>query len=303
MKSLHNQNMHTEDIRMNMCIVGTKVIVGMLIFIALTLSTALSDPIPDPVLYFNPVETDQVKEDTVWRNAGTAGGEVEKAGVTPVLEEGLIEIKQLRFKHEAKWYTPKRSFSVFTNGVRHAKTPVVNLEDFTMGLLMKINGAFFAQEHHLVALQAHPREQVQGIRIWLDTSGNGDFARIIIARHDLDLVDDWGTGIHKIQIGEKQWHWVHLVFESGDSMTFYVDGEKVAKNGAGAKWTKEHDMVLHGIFAHSFGEAIRTCNCSIAIYRVYDRALTQAEISQNVRGSYAVDSADKLTTTWGNVKR
>ena len=98
------------------------------------------------------------------------------------------------------------------------------------------------------------------------------------------MVDDWGTGIHKIQIGEKQWHWVHLVFESGDSMTFYVDGEKVAKNGAGAKWTKEHDMVLHGIFAHSFGEAIRTCNCSIAIYRVYDRALTQAEISQNVRG-------------------
>ena len=143
MKSLHNQNMYTEDIRMKMCIIGTKVIVGMLILVALPLSTALAEPIPDPVLYFNPVETDQVKEDTVWRNAGTAGGEVEKAGVTPVLEEGLIEIKQLRFKHEAKWYTPKRSFSVFTNGARHAKTPVVNLEDFTMGLLMKVNGPFF----------------------------------------------------------------------------------------------------------------------------------------------------------------
>ena len=125
------------------CIIGTKVIVGMLILLALTLPTALAEPIPDPVLYFNPIETDQVKEDTVWRNAGTAGGEVEKGGVTPVLEEGLIEIKQLRFKHEGKWYTPKRSLSVFTNGTRHAKTPVVNLEDFTMGLLMKVNGPFF----------------------------------------------------------------------------------------------------------------------------------------------------------------
>ena len=288
---------------MKRCLTSTMAIVGMMFLPALTLSTALAEPIPDPVLYFNPVETDQVKEDTVWRNAGTAGGEVEKGGVTPVLEEGIIEIKELRFKHEAKWYTPKRSLSSFTNGARHAKTPVVNLEDFTMGLLMKINGPFFAQEHHLVALQAHPREQVQDIRIWLDTSGNGDFARIITARRDLDLVDDWGTAIHKIRIGEKEWHWVHLVFESGNSMTFYVDGERVAKNGAGAKWTKEHDMVLHGIFAHSFGEAIRTCNCSIAIYRVYDRAFTQAEISQNVRGSYAVEPGDKLATTWGRVKQ
>ena len=288
---------------MKRCLTSTMAIVGMMFLLALTLSTALAEPIPDPVLYFNPVETDQVKEDTVWRNAGTAGGEVEKAGVTPVLEEGIIEIKELRFKHEGKWYTPKRSLSAFTNGARHAKTPVVNLEDFTMGLLMKINGPFFVREHHLVALQAHPREQVQDIRIWLDTSGNGDFARIITARRDLDLVDDWGTAIHKIRIGEKEWHWVHLVFESGNSMTFYVDGERVAKNGAGAKWTKEHDMVLHGIFAHSFGEAIRTCNCSIAIYRVYDRALAQAEISQNVRGSFAVESAGKLATIWGKVKQ
>ena len=303
MKALNNRDMHSEDIGMKKRITSTMAIVELMILLALTLSTALAEPVPGPVLYFNPVETDQVKEDTVWRNAGTAGGEVEKGGVTPVLEEGLIEIKQLRFKHEGKWYTPKRSLSAFTNGARHAKTPVVNLEDFTMGLLMKINGPFFAQEHHLVALQAHPREQVQDIRIWLDTSGNGDFARIITARRDLDLIDDWGTAIHKIRIGEKEWHWVHLVFESGNSMTFYVDGERVAKNGAGAKWTKEHDMVLHGIFAHSFGEAHRTCNCSIAIYRVYDRALTQPEIAQNVRGSYAVDPAGKLTTTWGKVKR
>jgi hypothetical protein len=295
--------MDTEGFGMSKCITGTMAVVGMMFLPALTLSTALAEPIPGPVLYFNPVETDQVKDDTVWRNAGTAGGEVEKGGVTPVLEEGIIEIKELRFKHEAKWYTPKRSLSSFTNGARHAKTPVVNLEDFTMGLLMKINGPFFAQEHHLVALQATPRGQVQDIRIWLDTAGNGDFARIIIARRDLGVVDDWGLGTHKIRIGEKEWHWVHLVFESGKSITFYINGEKVAKTGTGVKWSVEHDMVLHGIFAHSFGEAIRTCNCSIAIYRVYDRAFTQAEISQNVHGSYAVKPGDKLATTWGRVKQ
>ena len=62
-------------------------------------------------------------------------------------------------------------------------------------------------------------------------------------------------------------------------------------------------MSLHSIFSHSRAEAVRTCNSSIAIYRVYDWAFSEDEINKNVRGSFAVDPAGKLSTTWGKLKR
>jgi hypothetical protein len=41
----------------------------------------------------------------------------------------------------------------------------------------------------------------------------------------------------------------------------------------------------------------------MAIVRVYDKALTAAEINGNIDGAFAVDPADKLPTTWARVKR
>jgi hypothetical protein len=62
-------------------------------------------------------------------------------------------------------------------------------------------------------------------------------------------------------------------------------------------------MLQHGIFTSARVEQQRTCNCSIAIYRVYDRALSVDEINKNVRNSLAVDPAGKLAVTWGKMKR
>ena len=275
----------------------------MMVGIAMTISTAFSQSVPGAVLYFNPVETDQDKNDKVWRNAGKAGGELEHSNLKPVLEQGVISIKALGFKEDTKWYTADASGMTFSSGGPGPKTPVVNLEDFTMGLLMKINGPKLGGEHHLIGLQAAPRESVQNFRIWLDPGGNGDFANISIAQGAIGLRDDWPKGTHGIRIGEQEWHWVHMVFESGSSFTSYVDGEKVGKTGPSVKWNKKHDMTLHAIFSNSRAEAVRTCNCSIAIYRVYDWAFSEDEINKNVRGSFAVDPAGKLSTTWGKLKR
>lgn len=277
------------------------ILVGM----AMTLSTALAQPLPGAVLYFNPVETDQDDGDKVWRNAGKAGGELEQSQLKPILEEGVISIKDIGFKQDTMWYTADTPNMTFSNNQQGAKTPVVNLEDFTMGLLMKINGPKLEQEHQLIGIQAAPREKVQNFRIWLDDSGNGNFGNISIAQGALqpELRDDWPTGTHNIKIGEEEWHWVHMVFDSGRNFISYVDGEKVGKTGPSVKWNKRHDMTLHAIFSNSRDEQIRTCNCSIAIYRVYDRVLSPAEINQNVRGSFAVDPAGKVSTTWGKLKR
>lgn len=56
------------------------------------------------------------------------------------------------------------------------------------------------------------------------------------------------------------------------------------------------------IGANSFDERRRTFNGSFAIVRAYDKALTEAEINQNISGAFAVDPADKLSTTWAKVK-
>ena len=168
---------------------------------------------------------------------------------------------------------------------------------------MKVNGPKLAEEHQLIGLQAAPRETVQNFRIWMDDGGNGDFGNISIAQGAIGARDDWPKGTHRIGLGEEEWHWVHMVFESGDSFTTYIDGEKAAKTGASVKWSDKHDMVLHSIFSNSQAEQVRTCNCSISIYRVYDRALSAAEIDQNVRGTFAVEPAGKLATTWAKLKR
>ena len=257
--------------------------------------------VPDPVLYFNPAETDQGMNDKVWRNAGTAGGELQKTGA-PRLEEGVIEIKAIGFKQETKWYTAKASGSTFSNAAPGGDVPIVNLEDFTMGLLMRINGGLIAQEHHLVGLQANPRETIQNVRIWLDNNGGG-FDNVSIAQGAIGARADLRVGQTQMTFAQGKWHWTHLVFESGDSLTGYINGEKVSESRTGVKWSDKHDMNLHAIFAHSRPEAVRTCNCSISIYRVYDRALSSAEIEQNVRGTFAVDPAGKLAATWGNLKR
>ena len=167
---------------------------------------------------------------------------------------------------------------------------------------MKINGGLLGEEHHLVGLQAAPAEQVQNMRIWPDQNGGG-FDNVSIAQGAIGARADLRVGQTQMTFAQKKWHWAHLVFESGDSLTGYINGEQVSKSNTTVKWSDKHDMNLHTIFAHSPGEAARTGNCSISIYPVYDRALSAAEIDTNVRGSFAVEPADKLATTWAKVKR
>ena len=146
------------------CIIA---VLGMALNLTLSFSAAHAQAGPAPVLDFDALKTDQKGGDKAWRNAGTAGGEVERTG-NPKLEEGFIEIPAIRFKQDTKWYTAEKSGSTFSDAAPGGDVPIVNLEDFTMGLLLRINGGLIREEHHLVGLQANPREQVQNVRIWLD---------------------------------------------------------------------------------------------------------------------------------------
>ena len=173
-------------------ILTTVAVAGVFLLFASTLSTAFAQAVPGAVLYFNPAETDQGRNDKEWRNAGEAGGELEHTGDLPKLEEGVIEIKKIGFKETTKWYTAEKSGSTFSNAAPGNDTPVVNLEDFTLGLLVRVNGGLLAQEHHLVGLQAAPRESVQNVRIWLDDGGQGKFQNVSIAQGAIGAREDLG---------------------------------------------------------------------------------------------------------------
>lgn len=141
------------------------------------------------------------------------------------------------------------------------------------------------------------------MRIWIDDGGHGNFRNVSIAQDAINKRENLHIGSTRLIVGKGEWHWAHFVFESGEEITANIDGEQRAKFGTGVEWNKKHDMSLHAIFSNSRAEHVRTCKCSIAIYRVYDSALSADEIGNNVRGSFAVEPTDKLTTTWGKMKR
>ena len=118
---------------------------SIVLVIVLTSSVAFAvSPVRDPVLYFNPVETHQQKGDNVWRNAGTAGGQLKRGAGKPNLEHGTIEIPAIGIKSDnAAWYTAPQSKAVFANDEEDKNAPIVHLQNFTAGLLMRINGPLF----------------------------------------------------------------------------------------------------------------------------------------------------------------
>ena len=279
------------------------------LIMALLSSIALAvSPVKGPVLYFNPLETRQEKGDNAWKNAGKAGGEISKGEGKPTLEVGAIEIPSIGLKaDDAAWYTATKSKAVFANEAEDAKAPVVNLESFTIGLLMRVNGPYFAEENIIIGIQTEgkvpPRAHEQVVRIWLDVAGKGIVQNVSIAQNVIQARHDFSNRKNKLKLGENEWHWVHIVFESGVSVTTYLDGTEAASHATEVKWDPAHDLKLHGIFTSNFEVQQRTCNCSIAIYRVYDRVLSADDVSKNVRNSLAVDPAGKLAVTWGKMKR
>ena len=272
-------------------------------------------PVRDPVLYFNPVETHQQKADIVWRNAGTAGGQLKRGAGKPTLERGTIEIPAIGVKSDnAAWYTATQSNTVFANEERDKDAPIVHLQDFTIGLLMRINGPLFLEEHQVFGIQTQPWDPIkdgwnagaprdQIVRVWLDAKGSGIFQNISIAQNVVQHRQDLAKRKNKLNIGQKEWHWVHIAFKSGESIKIYRDGVEVSDTPTEVEWDPAHEMLQHGIFTSARIEQQRTCNCSIAIYRVYDRTLSADEINKNVRNSLSVDPAGKLAVTWGKMKR
>jgi len=258
--------------------------------------------VKDAVLYLDARE--QNEEDETWKNLGLAGGEIPATENAPLLEEGNIEIPALGTNKPAKWYTLKESKSTFS-GPAGDPVPKLALEDWTIEMLVRRNGEKWEgiQEHHLVGFQSTPRESVQGIRVRV-RDGTGTFDMWTMGKKNGKAV--WyDPGELSIDIKINEWHWIAFVWTNGKSLVTYQDGKQVGKNEAKAS-TVEFDantpIDAISIGANHFDEWHRAFNGSFAIVRVYDKALSETEINKNIRGTFAIEPANKLAAIWGKVK-
>ena len=263
-----------------------------LFFLAMTCVIGFANVVPDPVLYLN--AADNPAHPDAWENLGTEGGELLAADNTPELEEGTIKIPALGINQpNVKYYTTKESHSTF-GGPPQKNTPLF-FEDWTLEFLCRRNGDFFVEEHHFAGFQNSPREGKQGIRLW------------IVGGQNLDISIHAKGGKQGVQplnltLNQGEWTWIAVVGTSGKSIVAYQDGKEVSTQ-AGFEFDKSLPIDDISIGANSFDERRRTFNGSFAIVRAYDKALTEAEINQNISGTFAVDPADKLSTTWATVKQ
>lgn len=266
-------------------------IFSTIFFLAMACTIALADVVPGAVLYLDASDNPGHKD--AWTNLGTAGGELLAADEAPELEEGKIEIPDLGIvQQNAKYYTAKKSLQTFGGPV--PDNPELLLEDWTLEFLCKRNGDFFVEEHHFAGFQNSPREGAQGIRLWILDGEHLDIS--IHAKGGKQ-----GVQPLNIKLEEGVWTWLAIVGTNNKSIVAYQDGEEVSKQ-AGFEFKKALPINDISIGANSFSERRRTFNGSFAIVRVYDKALTEAEIGQNIGGTFAVHPASKLATTWAKVK-
>ncbi len=261
--------------------------------LAMASAIAYAGAVPGAVLFLD--ASDNADHPKAWKNLGEAGGSLPAANTAPKLEEGPIRIARLGInERKAMYYTAKASLQTFGGPVH--KNPKLYLADWTFEFLCKRNGNLFVEEHHFAGFQNSPREGAQGIRFWL-LGGGQELGISIHAKGSKQAPE-----AIKIQLEQDVWTWITLVGENKKSIVAYQDGREITKQG-GFDWNVKLPINEISIGANSHSERRRTFNGSFSMVRVYDKALTPAQVTQNARGAFlSVEPGDKLSTTWGKLK-
>ena len=265
-------------------------ILSTVFFLATFCTIALGDVVPGAVLYLD--ARDNPAHPDAWTNLGTAGGELPGADEPPeLLEEGTIEIPGIGFTLEdAKYYTTTGPSQTF--GGSAEMNPDLFLEHWTVEFLCKRNGDPWDMENALAGLMPGATWENGIFIMTYDAEGTDDFG--------ISHAPTWSARPEGIKLLEGEWTWMTFTGDESEVVA-YKDGEEV---GRGEGWTFDKTLAVDGIsiFGQAHEVRNRTFNGSLAIFRVYDKVLSAAEVKRNIEAVAAVDPASKLTTTWGREK-
>ena len=266
---------------------------SLVFLLAVVYTVASADVVPGAVLILDAADNPAYPD--AWTNLGAAGGELSSEGNPPVEDEGTIEIAALDASiPNSKFYTFEESPQAFGGP---GNTFELFLEDWTIEFLLRRNGFLFVEQHQLAGFQNAPREGEQGIRLNLRVED-------VIGCEIHALGEKQGVAPVNLMLDEGQWTWIAISAEDENKITSYQDGEEVSQQG-GFDFDPALPIDEIIIGANSYSERRRTFNGSVSIIRIYDKALTEDQVNQNIAAwaaSAAVEPGSKLTTTWGTVK-
>ena len=211
-----------------------------------------------------------------WVNLGTVGGRLgssDRHDGRLRVEEGEIEIPSIGFSGRRKYYTATASGQTFGGPVQ--ANPKLYLGDWTLEFLCKRNGNLFDLEHHFAGFQNSPREELQGIRLWLPNDGQ----ELSMSIHANGFKQP--ERALNIFLEENVWTWVTIVSLNGESIIAYQDGVKVSHH-PGVQFDANFPLDDISIGSFSYDERDHNFNGSFSIVRVYDTALSQDEVLQNI---------------------
>jgi hypothetical protein len=259
---------------------SARVVLCALIILALASPVAVAEL----VLFFD--ANTQERGDDSWMNSAASGGAVPMADDKPAVEEGMIDVAGQSFN--SKYYTakaPRQSF-VNPNSEPADDIPTVFLENYTMGILVRINGGFLEEEHQMLGIQSDAPEANQTSRIWMTNGGAddppvgsitkanqtsriwvsngdaespaGDITTVNVMQPAIGLREDYGLEDHGLALGADTWRFVHISFESGIAIDFYVDGKNTGALPSGVTWDPDRPMNIHALFCHSWVDSRTT---------------------------------------------
>ena len=250
-----------------------KITILSLVFLCGTIHPMAQDPVPGALLWLDAAQSEGTGQ---WKNLGTAGGSMNAAG-TPLLEPAG--------RGEPARYTPEKRGDVF--GGPHGTPPVFRLgKAWTIELWLKRNGPAYSDEHWVASFQALPDKHVQGIRImvgkWSPTARE-DSGNIHVYIKGKDSTRQWFHTPY-LNIGLKKWCRIALVHKEADGrLQMYKNDRMVGEFKSNQNFDPDMDIRNILIFTDDWQARHRTFNGSIAIVRVYDRALSDVELLANLK--------------------
>lgn len=266
--------------------------IGMLLLMT---DPMASGYVPEPILYLD--AADNPAHPRAWTNLGTAGGQLSSRGGGAKLERNVGP-------HGGPAYTADRA------GQSYGQAGISLLfEDWTIEIWVKRNGpAPGGGEHQIFGMADRPWPFKQSILLRFDGAESGHIRATLITEEGGGPGGTDHIAPNGLDIGAKRWHHVVFTFDSRSrSLQSYLDGKFLGKDPTNQSYDDTLEVKRITAFRSDVADPDnRVLNGSISLIRMYDRKLDENEVRENFRrprASQAVHPADKLTTTWGSLKR
>ena len=266
--------------------------IGILFVMAVPMAASY---VPKPILYLD--AANNPAHPKAWTNLGAAGGQLPSRA-------GGAKLEPNAGPDGGPAYTADRAGQSYG----HAGISLF-FEDWTIEIWVKRNGpASGGGEHQIFGMADRPWPFKQSILLRFDGAESGHIRATLISEDGGGPDGTDHIAPNGLDIGAKRWHHVVFTFDSRSrALQSYLDGKFLGKDPTSQSFDDKLEVKRVTAFRSDVADPDnRVLNGSIGLIRMYDRELDKNEVRENFqrpRAAQAVNPAEKLTTTWGRLKK